>query len=222
MNRIGWIVAVVALVTSGALASRLFAVEALAQAADRGRGSGPPATAATSAAPSGARNQKLGYFDYADPSHGMKARVLLPESLGAWAVENPWRDADKSLLKEPQVFVKANFQAERVPSFYGLVRVVYDLQGYDCGVVFTKLAALDGLALQRYSDTSVEGIRKGKLYVFEYSRNARNTMVGSKVLCDDKQGIETMVVAPNEAQYGDAVNTILKTVEMTIQATPAQ
>src|SRR5438105_700550 len=55
------------------------------------------------------QNQKLGYFDYADEAHGIRARVYLPEALGEWAVENPWRDSTKSLTKEPQIFVKVNF-----------------------------------------------------------------------------------------------------------------
>jgi hypothetical protein len=165
---------------------------------------------------------KLGYFDYTDTAGGIKARVFLPESMGEWAVENPWRDSEKSLLKEPQVFVKANFQSVAVPAFYGLVRVVLDLKGYDCGTVFTKLSELDGLTLQKYSDTAFEGIKNGKLYVFEYSAAKNNLIIGSKALCDDKTGIEVIVIAPNEAKYKDPVNSILRDVEMTIPATPAK
>lgn len=167
-------------------------------------------------------NGKLGYFDYVDASSGVRARIFLPESVGEWAVENPWRDSEKSLLKEPQVFVKANFQSIAVPAFYGLVRVVSDLQGYDCGTVFTKLSELDGLTLRKYSDTAFEGIKNGKLYVFEYSSVKKDLIVGSKALCDEKTGIEVLVIAPNEDKYKDPVNSILKTVEMTIPATPAK
>jgi len=165
---------------------------------------------------------KLGYFDYADEAGGLKARVFLPESLGQWAVENPWRDADKSLLKEPKIFVKANFQSIATPSFYGLLRVSYDLQGYDCGGLFAKLAQLDGLSLVKYSDTTVGGIEKGKLYVFQYYQPQKHLVIGSKVLCDSKTAIELMVISPDDKKYGDAINTILKTVEMTIPGSPTQ
>ncbi len=98
-------------------------------------------------------SNKLGFFDYADIEHGMRARVYLPESLGNWNVENPWRVAGKSLTKQLGLFVKVNFQSADHPKFYGLLRVVYDLQGYDCGVLFSKLAESDGLALEKYTDS---------------------------------------------------------------------
>ena len=181
-----------------------------------------PTSGATPSSTSGSTNSKLGYFDYADASGGIKAKIFLPESMGEWAVENPWRDSEKSLIKEPRVFVKANFQSIAVPAFYGLVRVVNDLQGYDCGTVFTKLSELDGLKLQKYSDTAFEGVKNGKLYVFEYSSMKKDLIVGSKALCDNKTGIEVLVIAPNDVKYKDPVNSILKTVELTIPATPVK
>src|SRR5262245_38990328 len=53
---------------------------------------------------------KIEYFEYSDPARKMAARVQLPDSLGRWYVENPWREADKSLITQLGVFVTVNFQ----------------------------------------------------------------------------------------------------------------
>jgi hypothetical protein len=166
------------------------------------------------------KGDKLGFFDFSDSSHAIKARVYLPDSLGKWAVENPWRKANESLIKAPQVFVKVNFQSMLHPQFYGLLRVSYDLDGYDCGVIFSKLGELNNLQIKRYTVTDVKGIDGGKLYVFEFRNKQDDRLIVSKVLCDAKTAIELLIVSPNDQQYSNAINSIVQNVEMSIPATP--
>ena len=169
-----------------------------------------------------AENDKLEVFSYTDSIPELKATVYLPESMGEWGVQSPYKNADQSLIKSPQVYVKAAFQSINTPAFYGLIRVVYDLKGIDCYAVFTGLAQLDGLRLQTYSSTSSETIKGGKGYVFEYYQDQKNRIVGSKVVCDDKYGLELMVIAPDDKQYSAAIETILNDAQLTIPGTPTQ
>ena len=116
--------------------------------------------------------------------------------------------------------MKAAFQNIDTPANYGVVRVTYDLQGLDCYSVFTGLAQLDGLRLQTYSSSSAPQIKNGKGYVFEYYQDQKKLIVGSRVVCDDKYGLELMVVAPDETQYGPIIQMILQNSELTIPGTP--
>lgn len=164
--------------------------------------------------------EKLGFFDYQDATHDFKARVYLPESLGQWFVENPWRGADESLIPKPKLYVKANFQSKDVPKFHGLIRVVYDLDGTNCGVLFSRLGQSDGLSLEKYTASDIKGVDEGKLYLFDFYGKKDNLSVTSKVVCDKKSAMELMVIAPNEDQYLQAIATIIGTVDMHIPAIP--
>ena len=167
-------------------------------------------------------NGKFTEFLYQDPTvPNLIATVYLPESAGQWGVQNPYKGADESIIKSPQVFVKAAFQNINDPTIYGLIRVVYDLQGVDCYTFFTGLAQLNGLRLQTYTSTTSNQIKEAKSYVFEYYQDQRNLLAGSKVVCDDKYGLELFVVAPDtKANYGAIVQTILQYATLTIPGTP--
>jgi len=175
-------------------------------------GAGASSTSTASSKPTG----KLGYFQYNDANSRISAKIFLPESMGEWAVENPWRNADKSLINDPQVFVVANFQNVSSPRFFGLIRVSYDLHGYDCGVVFKKLAELDGLSLEKYSETDVQGIKGGKVYVLAYASKDRTAT--SKLVCDEKSAVELFVVAPSDGKFAEPMTTIVGSSELTIAA----
>jgi hypothetical protein len=159
---------------------------------------------------------KIESFEYNDPAHKMTARVQLPDSLGRWNVENPWREADKSLITQLGVFITVNFQSVDDPKVYGLVRTVFDLQGFDCATLFSKLDESDGLTVQAYSAADIEGAKGARLHVFQFARPQDNLIVVSKVVCDSKSALNVMVVAPNEPRYLDAIKTILGTAEMRI------
>jgi hypothetical protein len=166
-------------------------------------------------------NDKFTEFNYQDPTTpNLSATVYLPESAGQWGVQNPYKSADQSLTKSPQVFIKAAFQDIANPTIYGLIRVVYDLQGTDCYIFFTGLAQLDGLRLQTYTSTTSNQVKDAKSYVFEYYQDQRNLLVGSKVVCDEKYGLELFVVAPDQQlSNGSVVQSILQHATLTIPDT---
>lgn len=159
---------------------------------------------------------KLGYFDYLNKEHGIQARIFLPEAAGDWAIENPWRNSNTSVVFAPPIFVVANFQSVSSPTFYGLVRVSYDLQGNDCLAVFTQLAKADGLALVKHSHTTIDSIVGANLFVIEYVEPTKKLTVGSKLLCANNSAIEVMVVTPNEAIYYASVNSIIENAQLRI------
>lgn len=161
-------------------------------------------------------NQTLGYFDYSDPDHGMSARVYLPEALGKWAIENPWRGANDSILVKPDLFVKSNFQSVADPKFYGLIRVVYDMKEFDCGNVFSKLTKALGFKLERFNVSDIKADKPSKLYVFEYLSNDKSLVADSKLLCYGQRAVELFVVSPNEAKYTQTITDILANSEINI------
>jgi hypothetical protein len=168
-------------------------------------------------------DQKSGgslYFVYQDSIPNLRAAVVLPGPAAQWGVENPYKYANQSIIKSPRVFVKAAFQNIETPTLYGLVRVVYDLQGVPCFKMFTNLAQLDGLRLQTYSSTTSDTIQGGQGYAFEYYQDQKNLLVGSKVVCDDTYGLELMVVAPDQATYSSTVQGILQNSQLSIPGTP--
>jgi hypothetical protein len=175
----------------------------------------------TGAGTSGEANQGSSYFVYQDTTPNLRAVVSLPGVSSDWGVQNPYKNANQSLIKSPQVFVKAAFQNIQTPAIYGLVRVAYNLQGLDCYTVFTGLAQLDGLRLQTYSSTSTPAINGGKGYVFEYYQDQKQLIVGSRVVCDKTYGLELMVVAPDQKQNGPLIQTILQNSQLTIPGSPA-
>lgn len=162
----------------------------------------------------------LSYFVYQDTIPNLKATVYLPGAADEWGVQNPYKEANRSLVKSPQVFVKAAFQNIQNPAIYGVLHVIYDMKGLDCYSVFTGLAQLDGLRLQTYSSTSSNTIAGSKGYIFEYYQDQKNLIVGSRVVCDNTYGLELMVVAPNNQQYNATIETILKDSQLTIPGTP--
>jgi len=172
------------------------------------------------ASPGDKAGENSSYFVYQDTIQNLRATVYLPGSSSDWGVQNPYKNADQSLINSPQVFVKAAFQNISTPAIYGLLRVIYNLQGVDCFTVFTQLAQLDGLRLQTYSSTSSPTINGGKGYIFEYYQDQKNLIVGSRVVCDDQYGLELMVVAPDQKQNGPIIQTILQNSELTIPGSP--
>lgn len=160
------------------------------------------------------------FFVYQDAIPDLKATVYLPGPSGQWGVDNPYKYANQSLIKSPQVFVKAAFQNINTPALYGLLRVVYNLQGVGCFKMFTSLAQLDGLRLQTYSSTTSGALQGAQGYAFEYYQDQKNLIVGSKVVCDDTYGLELMVVAPDQATYSGTVQAILQNSELSIPSKP--
>lgn len=166
------------------------------------------------------QNTDAAFFVYQDAIPNLKATVYLPGPSGQWGVDNPYKYANQSLIKSPQVFVKAAFQNINTPALYGLVRVVYNLEGVSCFKMFTSLAQLDGLRLQTYSSTTSNAVQGGQGYAFEYYQDQKNLIVGSKVVCDDTYGLELMVVAPDQATYSGMVQAILQNSQLSIPGTP--
>jgi hypothetical protein len=164
----------------------------------------------------------FGHFDFVDQAHDFRATVYLPESLGRWSVENPWRNATTSITQSPKVYVVAAFQATDIPQFRGLLRVAYDLQDADCGVVFSRLGQSDGLSLQKYTEADINGTDGGKLYIFDFYGKQENVAVTSKVICDKKSAMEILVIAPNVEKYLPATSQIIATVDLHIPALPTK
>jgi hypothetical protein len=177
----------------------------------------PLAPSATTSAPAqGDVSAKYGTFDFVDTREPISARVYLPLSMGQWAIENPWRDAATSLTKAPKVYVTAMFQSVASRNFNGILRVIDNLEGYDCAVVFSELDHLNGLKLVKYSDSSVAGVSGGKVYVFELQDAQGANVVGEKLLCDTHSAIEIFVTAPNDPIYTASLNEVLKMVTLRI------
>ncbi len=156
---------------------------------------------------------------YNDSLTNISASVFLPDASGPWAVQEKYVGSDTSLLKTPQVFVESAFQNQQTKSFYGLIRVSENLQGYDCGAVFSQLSEADGLQLKAYVNANIEGVVGGKIYTFRYENKNQNIVATSKVLCDDKVAIEIFIVSPNDQKYADVIDNILRMAQMSIPGT---
>ena len=159
---------------------------------------------------------KFGTFDFSDTVHSMSARVYLPLSVGHWAIENPWRDASKSLLKSPKLFATAMFQSVSTPEFNGFIRTIPDLGGVDCATAFATLDKANGMTILKYSDSNISGSADGKVYVFELEEKSSKYVIGEKILCNAKMAMSIFVAAPNDAKFTEPVNDILKNVTLRI------
>ncbi|WP_027556477.1 hypothetical protein [Bradyrhizobium sp. Cp5.3] len=212
--------ALIALTVSGVfVASLILAKDGLTQ----GIKSGAPAnTEPTPSAQSTLPTDAFGYFDFANEARDFRARVYLPESLGRWSVENPWRNATSSITQTPKVYVVAAFQATDVPQFRGFLRVAYDLQDADCGVLFSRLGQSNGLSLQKYTVDDINGTDGGKLYIFDFYGKQENVAATSKVICDKKSAMELLIIAPNIDKYAPAAAQMISTVDLHIPALPAK
>lgn len=160
-------------------------------------------------------------FAYNDSLKSISVTVYLPDAAGPWAVQEKYVGSDTSLLKEPQVFVESAFQNRQTKSFYGLIRISENLQGYDCGEIFSKLSEADGLQLKSYVDGKLEGVRNGKVYLFRYENKSNNIVATSKVLCDEKVGVEILLISPNDAKFSGPIDEILRMVQISIPGTSA-
>ena len=168
----------------------------------------------TVAAPPQSETERFKRIQYSDDAGEIGAEILLPDNLGEWALENPYRKATTSLTDDPKIYTKVYFQNVKTRDFHGILRVVEDLNGHACADVFAPLEKFTGLQIEKYTSTEIPGNDVAHLYVLQLASVDGKLAGGSKIVCDNKKAIEFLVLMPISDEEGDVITTILKNVSL--------